>query len=254
MIAYIAFTKKEIYEAVKTYKLLIITVIFMIFGFMNPIVAKFTPMLLKNFIQEGMSIEIPEPTVIDSWMQFFKNVNQMGLIILVIMFSGIISNEISKNTLVNMLTKGLSRRTVILSKFTATSIIWTGVYYLAFLITFYYSKLFWNDSSVDNLLFSVSLVWIFGIFIISLLILGGTLFKTSYGSMVFCGIVVFVLLMLKIIPSFDDYNIIQLVYVNVDLINKVIEPNELVKPICITIILTVGAILSSIISFSKSKL
>ena len=79
MRAYIAFTKKEIYELAKTYKLLLLVIVFLILGFMNPITAKFTPDLLESFMEEGVSINLPEPTIMDSWMQFFKNVNQMGL-------------------------------------------------------------------------------------------------------------------------------------------------------------------------------
>ena len=42
MRAYLAFTKKELFELTKTYKLLLIVTVFLIFGFMNPVVAKFT--------------------------------------------------------------------------------------------------------------------------------------------------------------------------------------------------------------------
>ena len=105
MRAYIAFTKKEIYELAKTYKLLLLVVVFLIFGFMNPVVAKLTPDIMKSLMEDGINISMPEATIFDSWAQFFKNVSQMGLIVLVIMFSGLISNELSKGTLVNMLTK-----------------------------------------------------------------------------------------------------------------------------------------------------
>ena len=105
MRAYLAFTKKELFEFTKTYKLLLIVTVFLIFGFMNPVVAKFTPDLMESLMEEGIKISLPEPTIFDSWTQFFKNITQMGLIVLVIIFSGLISNELSKGTLINMLTK-----------------------------------------------------------------------------------------------------------------------------------------------------
>ena len=117
MRAYLAFTKKELFELTKTYKLLLIVTVFLIFGFMNPVVAKFTPDLMESLMEEGIKISLPEPTIFDSWTQFFKNTTQMGLIILVIIFSGLISNELSKGTLINMLTKGLSRKTVVSWRF-----------------------------------------------------------------------------------------------------------------------------------------
>lgn len=253
MRAYIAFTKKEIYELAKTYKLLLLVIVFLILGFMNPITAKFTPDLLESFMEEGVSINLPEPTIMDSWMQFFKNVNQMGLIVMVIMFSGIISNELAKGTLINMLTKGLSRKTVILSKFTSTCLIWTVVYFLAALVTFLYSMLFWEDTEVANLLFSVSLVWIFGIFLITAVILGGILFKSSYGAMLFCGLIVACLLFLNMLPSIKEYNPVQLVVVNMDLLKENIEVSDLLKCIWINIGASVLFLVSSIVVFCKRE-
>lgn len=253
MRAYIAFTKKEIYELAKTYKLLLLVIVFLILGFMNPITAKFTPDLIESFMEEGLSINLPEPTIMDSWMQFFKNVNQMGLIVLVIMFSGIISNELTKGTLINMLTKGLSRKTVILSKFTSTCLVWTVVYFLAALVTFLYSMLFWEDTEVANLLFSVSLVWIFGIFLISAVILGGILFKSSYGAMLFCGLIVACLLFLNMLPSIKEYNPVQLVVVNMDLLKENIEVSDLLKCIWINIGASVLFLVSSIVVFCKRE-
>lgn len=253
MRAYIAFTKKEIYELAKTYKLLLLVVVFLIFGFMNPVVAKLTPDVMKSLMEDGINISMPEATIFDSWAQFFKNVSQMGLIVLVIMFSGLISNELSKGTLVNMLTKGLSRKTVILSKFTSTCLVWTFSYFLSALVTFLYSMLFWENTEVDNLLFSISIVWIFGIFLISAIILGGILFKTSYGSMLFCGAIVACLLFLNVFPKVQEYNPIQLISVNMDILKENIEVSELVKSIWITLGTSVLFIFSSIIIFCKRE-
>ena len=170
MRAYLAFTKKELFEFTKTYKLLLLVTVFLIFAFMNPVVAKFTPDLMELLMEEGIKISLPEPTIFDSWSQFFKNTTQMGLIVLVIIFSGLISNELSKGTLINMLTKGLSRKTVVLSKFTSSTLVWTLAYFLSALVTFLYSMLFWKDTQVENLLFSLTLVWVFGVFLISAII------------------------------------------------------------------------------------
>ena len=103
MKSYIAFLKKEGIEVVRTHKLMLIVIVFVLIGMLNPITAKFTPQIIKEFMPEGMVIAINEPTAVDSWMQFFSNVPQMGLIVLVILFSGIMSNEFAKGTLINML-------------------------------------------------------------------------------------------------------------------------------------------------------
>lgn len=69
---------------------------------MSPLAAKLLPQILAS---EGISITLPDPSAIDSWSQFFKNISQMGLIVTVILFSGVLGTELSKGTLINMLTK-----------------------------------------------------------------------------------------------------------------------------------------------------
>ena len=128
MTGYGAFVKKEFMEFYRSHKLLIILAVFLLLGMMNPLTAKITPQLVENFMPEGMIVNLGEPTALDSWMQFYKNVPQLGLVVLVILFSGMMSQEYSKGTLINMLTKGLARRSVILSKLTVALVMWTAAY------------------------------------------------------------------------------------------------------------------------------
>lgn len=66
------FTRKELFEAWRTSRMMILIVIFLIFGLMNPLLAKLTPEIVKMTIGETLAKTIPEPTSVDSWTQFFK--------------------------------------------------------------------------------------------------------------------------------------------------------------------------------------
>lgn len=113
MKAYFAFTQKELLESLRTYKLLIMIIVFMFFGMLGPLTAKLTPQILESLMPAGMQVTMGEPTAFDSWAQFFKNVSQMGFIVVAILFSGIMANEFNRGTLIHPLTKGLPRSTVI---------------------------------------------------------------------------------------------------------------------------------------------
>ena len=56
----IAFTKKEVTEQIRLGKLMILTILFVLFGVMNPAVAKLTPWLLEimsdSLAESGMTI------------------------------------------------------------------------------------------------------------------------------------------------------------------------------------------------------
>lgn len=254
MRAYLAFTKKEILESWRTYKLLIIVMVFLFLGMLGPLTAKITPQLLELLMTEGIQISVAEPTALDSWAQFFKNVSQMGFIIIAIIFSGMMANEYNKGTLINMLTKGLPRRIVILSKFTVATLIWTIGYLLCFGLSYAYTAYFWNTDGVLNLLMAVFFLWLFGLLFIATILLGGTIFKSSYGSLLFIAGFIGVLFTLNIIPGLKKFNPIALSQESMSLLMGSTDVRELVFPMVICIIMVIFFILIAIKIFNKKQI
>lgn len=245
MRAFLSFTKKEWVEGIRTYKALILGAVFLLFGFMNPIAAKVTPELLKALLPEGMILNLPEPSALDSWLQFYKNTSQMGMAVLIILFSGITANELSKGTLVNMLTKGLSMKTVILSKYTAATIFWTLAYVLCATVTAIYTAFFWENHEMPNLMLSLVAMWCFGELVIALSILGGILTKTVIGSLLLTGGAIVLLLILNINPNWAPYNPVTLVSANAGLVTKTFETSDMLTAMSITVLLNVVILFSA---------
>lgn len=254
MKAYIAFTKKEWLESIRTYRFFILLAVFFIIGIMNPITAKITPELLSSLATEGITITIPEPTAMDSWLQFYKNVPQMGLIVLVIMFSGGMTGECSKGTFVNMVTKGLKRSTIILSKFTMSVCMWTISLALCFMISTYYTAYYWNIDGMGQILQSVACLWLFGVFLIAILLLMGAIVKSNYACLLLVGGVVVTLFLINMIPRLQEFNPIRLTSGNMSLITGEMVIADFVYSIIITIIMTVLSLLGAIMVFNKKKL
>jgi ABC-2 type transport system permease protein len=75
------------------------------------------PQLLAMVAKESnIIIEIPEPTAIDSFLQFFKNLGQMVLFVLIIVFSPLIVDERQNGMFSNLLTNGVKSKNFILAK------------------------------------------------------------------------------------------------------------------------------------------
>jgi ABC-2 type transport system permease protein len=227
--------------------------VFLLIGMMNPITAKITPQLLKSLMPEGINITITEPTALDSWVQFFKNVPQMGLIVLVIIFSGIMANEFSRGTLINILTKGLHRSTVILSKYTVAALLWTFSYLLCFGVCYAYTVYFWKNDTVENLVLSVFCLWLFGLLLLSVIMLGGVLFRSSYGCLLFTGAFVAVLFLIDIVPKFQKYNPVSLASSNLALLTKDIAAADMRVPAIISLVIIIAAITASMDVFNRKK-
>ena len=173
MNGYNAFLKKEINELVRTKRLMIIMIVFIIVGILNPATAKLTPKLLElasaDYDNLGITVGNIRVTALDSWTQFAKN-NFTVLIVFVVMFSGIYASEYSKGTLIPLLTKGLSRNSAVFSKLTVMILTWSAGFWLCFGITYFYSDYYWDNSSVMELFFAGFCWWFFGLLMISCIV------------------------------------------------------------------------------------
>lgn len=254
MRAYFAFTKKEFTENLRTYKLMIMIVVFLIFGVMSPLFAKFTPEILKAAGLDASALGMGMPTAIDSFAQFFKNVGQLGLLVLVIVFSGIMANELSKGTLINILTKGMKRSAVILSKFTMATVIWTVSYLLCLAVTYAYTAYYFTIENTSNVFLTFSSMWLFGVLLVAIVILGGVLFKSIYGSLLLTGGIVVVMMIVNIAPKLQKYNPITLSSDNMQLITAQKAALDFIPAVIICAVLTIVSVIVSIMIFNKKQL
>ena len=252
MTGFIAFTKKEFCESVRTYKFFVICIVFLILGMMNPLTAKLTPELLSSLLPEGMIMNVPEPTAMDSWMQFFKNL-PIGLVAAVILFSGMLTSEISRGTLINVLTKGLSRSSIILSKFFTSALIFTIAYLLCFGVSYGYTAYFWSNNT-SHLIFSISCLWIFGILLMASLSLGGVLFESSYGPLLFTGGITICFFLLSFLPKLQKCVPIKLASDNMSLLSGEAAVSDFTWSIVVSCILILLFVAAAVAIFNKKQL
>ncbi|MBP1754109.1 MAG: rane protein [Firmicutes bacterium] len=254
MRAFFVFTKKELVEQLRTYKSLILLSVFFLFGMMSPLLAKLLPEILSGMELQGMKIEIPEPTVLDAYGQFFKNLTQMGLLATLLVFGGILSNEMSKGTLINILAKGLPRYTVLLSKFTAAVLLWSASYGLAAGVNYGYTEYLFENTAVHNLGFSLFCLWLFGCFIIAVILLSSTILSGNFGGLILSAGAIVVMLILNIFPGLEKYNPITLASKNVALLLGTATSADLTWNVVITCLLTLGSLLLSAILFHRKRI
>lgn len=246
--------RKESIENIRTKKMLGLLLLFIFIGLISPLTAKLTPQILQAIATDGIDIKANTPTEIDSWVQFFKNVKQIGMFGLVILFSTQVTNEIQKGTLINLLSKGLPRYQVIMSKWFFNTIMWFCSYCICFLVAFGYTKYFFgNTFPVGNILMAALLPLIFGIFLISLEILGSVITENVVGTLIFVAIGVVIQFILSLKDEIVKYMPIALLGKPVNII-KGIGFNDYFIPIFTTFGLIIICITSSIIVLNKKEM
>ena len=148
MKTFISFLKKEWVHFLRSAHVWIFLGIFVLFGIMNPAIAKATPwmmeMLSESMAETGFAMTAVEVDALTSWAQFFKNI-PMALIAFVIIQSNLFTKEYQSGTLILVLTKGLDRYKVVLAKFVRLFIVWTVGYWFCYGITYAGNMLFWDN-------------------------------------------------------------------------------------------------------------
>lgn len=203
-----AFVLKEIKELIYTRKILVLLVIFFGFGLLNPFIAKMTPFIFEHMgdslKDQGMVVQAVEVNAIASWSQFSKNFIML-LIVALIMFSGTITNEYQKGTLINMLTKGLPRWKVLVSKVFVQILTWSVCYWLTYGVTYFYTCYYWDNSITNHCLLMGFLMYAVGLWIISMLTLASTVFDSNVFVLLSSAAVFGLSYSLSMIPDLSKY-------------------------------------------------
>lgn len=249
----IAYVKKEWIENIRNYKLLILVMIFVFFGISNALLAKLTPELLQLMEGSGIVITMPDPTGIDSWIQFYKNMSSLQLLLFLVLFGSILATEYQKGTLVMLFTKGLKRSHVILSKFMNMSIVWSIVYWLCFLFTYFYTLILFPSDHYTTVFISAFFFYIIGIFFSSILLLGGVLFKSMSTTLLFTGGIYLVLSILSIFEKIHQYSPFYLGTHNLSLLLNDVQLQDFMIPLGICILSIIVCLVLSIQLFNKKK-
>ena len=200
--------KKEFTEQLRSGRLMILGLLFVLFGIMNPAIAKLTPWLLEtlsdSLAESGMMVTDVKVSAMDSWVQFYKNL-PLGLIAFILLESSIFTKEYTSGTLVLSLTKGLKRYKVVVSKTVVPTVLWTIGYWMCFGITYGYNAYFWDNSVAQNLIFSVVCWWLFGVMVIALMVLFSTVSSANTGVLLGTGGMVLAFYLVGLLPKCGKY-------------------------------------------------
>lgn len=252
----LAFMKKEWMEQMRLSRVMVLGILFVLFGIMNPAMAKLTPWLFELMAEslENAGIMLGEihVTAMDSWVQFYKNI-PMALIVFVVMESSCFTKEYQTGTLILALTKGLERYKVVIAKSTVLITLWSAGFWMCYGITYLYNSYFWSNSIASNLLFSAFCWWLFGVWVVFVMVLFSALSNSNTGVMLGTGAVVVAAYLIELLPKYKEYSPSMLMDGN-SLIYGMEQTEAYGSAILITVILCVVCSIISIPVMNKKRI
>ena len=122
MNGYLVFARKEVREIVGTWRIWVLPAVMIFFALGGPFVARYTPEIVNAVggAQLG-NLVLPAATYRDAYTGWIKNLSQITLFAIIIIYGGIVSAELRNGTALLVLTKPLSRSAFVVVKVVVNS-------------------------------------------------------------------------------------------------------------------------------------
>lgn len=183
MNGFVVFARKEVQEIFNTWRIWVLPCILLFFAMAGPLLAKFTPEIVKAVAGNQLKgIEILTPTYLDAYSQWIKNLSQIVLIALIIIYGGIISSESKGGTAILVLTKPISRTNFVTAKVLVHSVFVSFMVIVGTCITWGLTAILFGTAP-ESALWSSVLEWlVLGILFVALMTLLSVLIHSSAGA------------------------------------------------------------------------
>lgn len=171
--------KKDLTEQWRTKKILILVVVMLFSAIASPILAKIMPELLKSISVQGLTINLPEPTYKDAIDQFIKNVSQIGLLVMVFVVAGAMTDEKNRKTLEIVMTKPVPRGLFVFSKFAAYFISISAIFAVSSVVFYQYTVMTFTTFDFANFWIMTKCILAYILMVVSFTIFASTAVKNS---------------------------------------------------------------------------
>lgn len=244
-----AYINKEFIEAKRENKLIVLFMGFFFFALATPPMLKLTPKLLEEQYGTDMS-SLFKTSATDSVANYLSsNLPQICILVLCLTLGGILCNEISKESIILPITKGANKALIVISKFSFYSLVVFIISTISVITNIYYSFIVFEQEfpSIKTVIICSISVYIYLLFILSIIFLFSSLFKKSMGAaLLSMGVNIGLTILSTFNYSFNPFKLIT-------------EGSKLslafsTEAFLVTVTLTILATLSSVYIFSKKEM
>ena len=174
--------RKELLEQVRTMRLLILLIVFVLFGVISPVTAKYLPDLLKTLGGSGLTFTLPTPTTADAVDQLLKNVSQFGILAAILLAMGSVATEKERGTAAFVLSKPVSRAAFLTAKLVAIAVDLLIAVAGATAAGAIYTAILFQPLALDGVIGMAVLLWLSLVVFAALTFVGSTVTRSAPGG------------------------------------------------------------------------
>lgn len=152
--------RKEIREQVRTLRLPVVVIVFVILGLTSPLVARYVREIIEAAGGAQFQGVIPDPVAADAVIQFTKNLGQFGVLITILVTMGAVATEKDRGTAAMLLTKPLTRDAFLVAKLVAIGALLAIATALAGVACWFYTAVLFEPLPLGGFSAAVVLVWV----------------------------------------------------------------------------------------------
>lgn len=257
---FIIFTRKELVESWKTYRTVVLGAVLLLFAISSPLLAKYTPQLLNSLMSSedmaaaGLNFVMPEPTYMDSFAQFYKNITQIPFPVVVFIAASLIAGERTRGTYIIPFSQGLGRGTMITAKFAGISIVWTICYFLSVLVSIGYTAVLFEGAHYGEYMLGCTAIWIYSEVMIAVALLCSALLKNTLISTIVAFVAWFALMGTAFIPKINEVTPAYLSNVFGEIITKSKSFSDLIPAVICSVVVAAAALVGSQLLFKRQEI
>lgn len=248
---------KDSLEQLKTYRLLIAVVVFLIFGLTSPVLMKMMPKMMPvTETAGGLQMKIiGEASLADAASQYLGLISQMGILLVIIFAMGALTGGSSRRVASMLLSKPISRSDYLLSKYTVNAVMFVVAITLGTLAFYGYSVVLYDYFSPAGLPLSIVCTSVFFLMVLALTILFSALMKSSAAA---GGLALLSLFAVAVVPGFfkpiKNYAPGHLMDLAWQILARTESSGAALWPLIVTAVLTVVVLIVAVSIFNRKDI
>lgn len=181
--AFSTFVGKEVREFTSGWRVWVLAGLLAMFALSGPPLALYAREILQSALgAQAEGLLIADPTYVDSYQQWTKNLGDLVVFAIILLLAGIVSGECRQQTAVLVLTKPLRRREFVLAKVLTQAAILTVAVVAGSALTWAITRMLFAAAPVEPLAAAVGAWLVLGVFYVGVMVLASSAVPSSGGA------------------------------------------------------------------------